>query len=101
MENIRGIGGLSVPGIDQASPSGGAGSAPASGFADTLKHVIAEVNDAQNQANLAVSQMLTGENQNIHQTMIAMQKAEISFQLMMEVRNKIVNAYEEIQRMQV
>ena len=45
--------------------------------------------------------LATGQSQNIHQAMIAMQQADISFQLMMAIRNKLVSAYEEIQRMQI
>ncbi|MBP8105834.1 MAG: flagellar hook-basal body complex protein FliE, partial [Nitrospira sp.] len=41
------------------------------------------------------------QSTNIHQTMVALQQADVSFQLMMQVRNKLVTAYEEIQRMQI
>ncbi len=44
---------------------------------------------------------MTGETQDLHTTMIAVQKADLSFQMMMQVRNKIVQAYQEIMRMQV
>jgi flagellar hook-basal body complex protein FliE len=45
--------------------------------------------------------LLTGQSTNLHETMIALQKADVSFQLMLQVRNKIVGAYEEIRRMQL
>lgn len=44
---------------------------------------------------------MTGDTQDIHRTMVALQQADVSFQLMMQVRNKLVTAYEEIQRMQI
>ena len=44
---------------------------------------------------------MTGESQDLHTTVIAMQKADLSFQMMMQVRNKIVQAYQEIMRMQM
>lgn len=44
---------------------------------------------------------MTGQTENVHQTMVALQKADASFQLMMQVRNKLVAAYEEINRMQI
>jgi flagellar hook-basal body complex protein FliE len=44
---------------------------------------------------------MTGESQDLHTTVIAMQKADLSFQMMMQVRNKIVQAYQEIMRMQI
>lgn len=70
-------------------------------FAASLKDAISQVNDAQVQANHAVDALMTGQSENIHQAMVAMQKADVSFQLMMQVRNKLVSAYEEIQRMQI
>jgi flagellar hook-basal body complex protein FliE len=44
---------------------------------------------------------MTGQTANLHETMIALEKADVSFQLMLQVRNKIVGAYEEIMRMQL
>ncbi len=52
-------------------------------------------------ASQAVEALVTGQSNNIHQTMVALQQADVSFQLMMQVRNKLVTAYEEIQRMQI
>ena len=52
-------------------------------------------------ASQAVDALVTGQSTNIHQTMVALQQADVSFQLMMQVRNKLVTAYEEIQRMQI
>jgi flagellar hook-basal body complex protein FliE len=81
--------------------------APASGqqgggeFQGVLKEAIASINDIQQGANQAVESLATGQSQNIHQAMIALQQADISFQLMMQIRNKLVTAYEEIQRMQI
>ena len=70
-------------------------------FIDTLKASLAEVNHLQKAADQAVSDLVSGKDREIHQTMIAVEKADISFQLMMQVRNKILSAYEEISRMQV
>ncbi|MCS6896779.1 MAG: flagellar hook-basal body complex protein FliE [Nitrospira sp.] len=78
------------------------GGTPASaGFVESLKQAIGQVNDAQLQAGRAVDALMTGESQDIHRAMVALQQADVSFQLMMQVRNKLVAAYEEIQRMQV
>jgi flagellar hook-basal body complex protein FliE len=71
------------------------------GFQGALKEAIASINDIQQGANQAVEALATGQSQNIHQAMIALQQADISFQLMMQIRNKLVTAYEEIQRMQI
>ncbi len=77
------------------------GSASGGAFAESLKGALAQVNDAQLQANQAVDALVTGRTENIHDAMIALQKADVSFQLMMQVRNKLVSAYEEIQRIQI
>jgi flagellar hook-basal body complex protein FliE len=52
-------------------------------------------------SNGSEAKLMTGESQDLHTTVIAMQKADLSFQMMMQVRNKIVQAYQEIMRMQV
>jgi flagellar hook-basal body complex protein FliE len=70
-------------------------------FTGVLKHAINTINQAQIEADQAVQELATGNEKDIHQTMIALEKAEVSFQLMMQVRNKIVSAYEEIMRMQI
>ncbi len=77
------------------------GTAGHAGFVDSLKSAIGNVNDAQMEAGRAVDALMTGETQDIHRTMVALQQADVSFQLMMQVRNKLVTAYEEIQRMQI
>jgi len=79
------------------------GQATSSGkaFIDTLKESLSQVNHLQKEAALAVTDLVSGKDQEIHQTMIAVEKADVSFQLMMQVRNKILSAYEEISRMQV
>lgn len=87
--------------VAQAGSAGGAGASGPSGFLDSLKSAIGKVNDAELEAGRAIDSLLTGETQDIHRTMVALQQADVSFQLMMQVRNKLVAAYEEIQRMQV
>jgi len=66
-----------------------------------LKDAIGEVNKLQQNADQAVEELATGSSKDIHNTMIALEKAEISFHLMMQIRNKIIGAYQEIMRMQV
>lgn len=92
-----------APIIDMASTgsTGTTGKTGGPGFLDSLKSAIGNVNDAQKEASRAVDALMTGETQDIHRTMVALQQADVSFQLMMQVRNKLVTAYEEIQRMQI
>ena len=70
-------------------------------FSDLVGDSIIEVNRLQQEANTSMEQMATGEKKDIHDTVIAMQKASISFKMMMEVRNKLVDAYKEVMRTQV
>jgi flagellar hook-basal body complex protein FliE len=88
---------LKVPEIHRP----GEGQKGTGNFGDVLKDAISTVNDLQKQSDTAIGQLMSGENQDIHSTLIAVQKADLSFQTMMQVRNKIVAAYQEIMRIQV
>ncbi len=70
-------------------------------FGEMLTGSIAEVNRLKMEADQATKDLVAGEKKDIHQTMIALEKASISFQLIMQVRNKVITAYQEIMRMQV
>jgi flagellar hook-basal body complex protein FliE len=71
------------------------------GFKESLLETIDKVNDLQSKAHTAMEELATGQSSNLHEAMIAIQKAEISFKMLMQVRNKIVSAYQEIMRMPV
>lgn len=101
MDQIQGVSHI-VSGIGHAMPGGSAEvSTDPGGFLDSLKSAIGKANDVQVQAGQAVDALMTGQTQDIHRTMVALQQADVSFQLMMQIRNKLVTAYEEIQRMQI
>ena len=70
-------------------------------FGEMLKTSINEVNQAQVSADRAAEQIAAGETKNLHGAMIKMEEADISLRLMVQVRNKAVEAYQEIMRMQV
>ncbi|HEY7352448.1 MAG TPA: flagellar hook-basal body complex protein FliE [Terriglobales bacterium] len=70
------------------------------GFVETLRGAIDQAEQLQGAADEKVSAMLEGNGMDVHSAMIAVEKADLSFQLMMQVRNKIVAAYQEISRMQ-
>ena len=70
-------------------------------FADYLKESINSVNTSQNQADGLAQKLANGENVDLQQVMVAAQKASITLQTTMEVRNKVVEAYQEIMRMQM
>jgi flagellar hook-basal body complex protein FliE len=69
------------------------------GFGDVIKQAIKRVSDMEIQADQSVEQLLKGET-GIHETMIAGQKADISLRLLLQVRNKVMDAYREVMRMQ-
>lgn len=86
----------------QGLPSQTTPAASQNGFTDVLKQAVSAVNDQQQQAdNLATAFQQGDPNVQMSQVMLSMQKASVSFQAMVEVRNKLVSAYQEIMNMQV
>jgi len=73
----------------------------AGGFANLVASFANEVDRPQALASEKIAQLAAGKVDNVHEVMIALGKAEISFNLMMEIRNKLVEAYKEIMRMQI
>jgi flagellar hook-basal body complex protein FliE len=69
-------------------------------FGEQLESAVSGVAGAQQDAEYKVNSMLSGGGTEVHDAMIAVQKADLSFQLMLQVRNKVVQAYQEIERMQ-
>lgn len=79
-----------------------AGAAGVTDFSEVLKNSIDKVSDTQKSANQMAEQMVAGDStQNLHEVMIALQTASISFQEMVQVRNKLVTAYQDMMNMQV
>jgi flagellar hook-basal body complex protein FliE len=81
-----------------AGAAGAADAAP--GFESSLEKLVSAVEDSGADANSAVADMLSGTGE-VHDAMIALQRAELTLQLTMQVRNKLVQAYTEIMRMPV
>jgi flagellar hook-basal body complex protein FliE len=80
---------------------GAAGAKDPTSFGKVLKDSLAQVTELQKEADTAITALATGGNVSLHDAMIAVQKADVSFKLMMQVRNKIVEAYQEVLRMSV
>jgi len=74
-------------------------SAAGGSFGQFLKESIEQVNRLQNEADKSIVDFATGKVKDIHQVMISVQKADISFRLMQQIRNKLVEAYREIMHM--
>lgn len=97
--NVRQIDGMiDGAGIAQAGKSGGERS---STFGDMVAGMVREVNENQQAADQAIRKLATGESANLHEVMIAVEKASVSFQFLAQVRAKVVEAYQEIMRMPV
>lgn len=87
-----------------ASPAATPASKATSGdgsFSSLLGRMVTEVNAKQNAAGQAVADLQAGKPVTLHQAMISMEEASISFQLMAEVRNRLLESYQELMRMQV
>jgi flagellar hook-basal body complex protein FliE len=70
-------------------------------FGETLNKAIADVNGLQAEAGKAIDNMVAGKATDLHDVMIAVEKARTSFDLLMEIRNKTIGVYQEIMRIQV
>tara|TARA_B100001996_G_scaffold180997_1_gene138194 strand:- start:568 stop:870 length:303 start_codon:yes stop_codon:yes gene_type:complete len=71
------------------------------GIKRTFEKILQDVNQQQFNAEAKKVELLVSENKDIHGTMVALEKAELSMRLMLQIRNKLVSAYEEVMRMQV
>jgi len=106
IESISGKLGMmnGVKPIDPALPKGGDGIQPSQGpksFSDFLSDQLKEVNELSLDADNRLQHALTYGDPNPHQTMIALQKADISFRLLMSVKERVVQAYQQVVRMQM
>ena len=85
-------------GLSRKSIMGGPGH---TSFKDVLAGAIGEVQRLQNDADTTIRKLVSGEITDVTQAMVAVEKADVGFQTMMAVRNKMLQAYEEVMRMQV
>ncbi len=97
-QQVQGPGRVRVLG---PAPEGGARTAAGPAFGDTLADAVGRVDQAQKTADAQVESFVAGETENTHEVMIAMNQAELHFKLMTEVRNKLLDGYQELMRMQV
>jgi flagellar hook-basal body complex protein FliE len=91
---------ISIPPI--AAPAVGGTQSPSGGaFQSAFADAVAKVESFQNNAQASVDRFLAGEGEELHHVAITAQQADLSFQLFMQVRNKIVAAYQQVMQMQV
>ena len=88
---------LGIEGPSSTNSTAGAGKS----FADTLKDAVGSVNEMQKASDKAIQNLATGKTDNVAEVMIASEKADIAFKVMVQVRNKIIDAYQEVMKMQV
>lgn len=127
LPGIPGISGLGMPNIDSIRQAVGSAKLPADvtglsrpqqiedspfrsgnriqssgeSFSDMLVRAIQSVDDTMKVSDQNVQDFITGETEDVHNVMISMQRAQLSFQLMVEIRNKAIETYQEISRMQI
>ncbi|WP_306590124.1 flagellar hook-basal body complex protein FliE [Geothrix sp. 21YS21S-4] len=102
---------LNIPSLPTPSPisaptkigadTGASGTDGNLNFGDLLKQAMQEVNQVSAEAEDEARNLMTGESADMHTAMLAVQKADLSFQMMMAVRSKLVDAYREVMRMQM
>ena len=106
-----------LPGVDLAPPSvaplplatevgktqelGAAQAVPTDSFASMLGRMVSDINTQQITANQAVNAVQSGQPVPLHKAVISMEEANVSFQLMVEVRNRLLDGFQEIMRMQI
>jgi len=85
---------IQTPGLEGVSETGKT-------FGEFLQDSLTKVNSLQQEANVAMEKLASGESQNLHETLLSVEKAEISFKMMNQIRSKVLDAYREIMKMQI
>jgi len=92
-----------LPPIASSSPavSGTGGSAAGNPFSSIFNDAVQQVEFFQKNADASINRFLSGEGEEIHKVALATQQADLSFQLFLQIRNKVVSAYQQVMQMQV
>lgn len=95
----------SIPSVDggvtQLAGAAGLSGASGAAFQNVLTEAVAQVEHFQNNAAGSIGRFVSGDGEELHQVALATQQADLSFDLFMQVRNKVIAAYQEVMRMQV
>lgn len=92
---------ITVPAMIQMPTLQGGTTTGGSGFQSALETAVNQVENSRTVANDAIQKFISGGEQELHSTILATQNAELQFEMLMQVRNKVVSAYEEIMKMQL
>ena len=87
--------------VPLAQPVNSAAAQVETSFGELLSRMVTETNQRQQESDQAIQQLHAGGEQGLHEAMIAMEKADISLRYMVQARNKAIEAYQEVMRMQV
>lgn len=90
-----------TPDFNGLTPNKVTGDTSTQSFSDMLSKSLMEVNNMQVEANKAIQNLASGKSKNIHETMLAVENAEIAFKTMNQIRMKVIEAYKEVMRMQM
>jgi flagellar hook-basal body complex protein FliE len=101
MSPITGLGASIGPALIRPPEIAGEAESKGLSFRDTLAEAVRQVEGYRQQADIKVGTFLAGEGEDLHTVALATQRAELAFELFMQVRNKVVQAYQEVMRMQV
>jgi flagellar hook-basal body complex protein FliE len=93
-----GVGGVAAPAALPLADSKATGELP---FADLVSNLMQETSDQQSAVGESMRQLVTGESDSIHDVVLTASKADLAFRLVMEVRNRLMQSYEDIMRMQI
>jgi len=100
MNEINSIGAISNGGQIQKSQNI-KGEKDGPSFKDTLNGFLSDVNEMQQKADQSIQMMISGEITDVHQVMTSVEEAGVAFNMMMEIRNKVMDAYQEIMRIRL
>ena len=98
---VRQISGIGIPGVGAPKPGAGTQKVEGPSFQKILKESLAKVNDLQAEKSQKIEEMVTNKEAGIDEVMIALEEASVAFEFTMQVRNRLIEAYREVMRMQV
>ena len=101
MDDINSIGRVQGPGAPRKGAKAQPAKANQPSFKETLNGFMKEVNQMQSKADESIKKMAAGEINDVHQVMNSVQEANLAFNMMMEIRNKVLDAYQEVMRMRL
>ena len=100
-DSINGLGIPATTPADRAAGAAGAGPTSDTAFGDVLLDAMREANRLQGSADQAIAGLAAGDDSNVADVMTAVEKADLAFRTLMQVRNKLVDAYEELMRLRI